>query len=66
MNVALRKPVTSPIPAIDVFPERCEARAILVEACLLDLHEAVDGLQEAAERTGLIDETGQDAAADDG
>jgi hypothetical protein len=51
----------TPVPAIDVFRERCEARAILVEACALDLHEAGDGLQEAAVATGLVDEIGQDA-----
>lgn len=47
--------------AVDIFRERCEARAILVEACLLDLQDAVDGLQEAAEKTGLVKELGQDA-----
>jgi hypothetical protein len=57
----LRKPITSPVPAIDVFQLRCEARAALVEACLLDLHDAVDGLQEAAIATGLVDDIGQDA-----
>ena len=54
-------PLASTRPsAIDIFQERCEARAILVYACLLDLHEAVDGLQEDAERTGLVDDIGQD------
>jgi RecA-family ATPase len=48
------------IPTIDVFRERCEARAILVEACLLDLHTAVDELQTAAIASGLVDEIGQD------
>jgi len=45
----------------DIFRERCEARAILVEACAMDLHSAVDGLQEAAWRTGLAKQIGQDA-----
>jgi hypothetical protein len=58
---ALRKPIANPVPAVDVFRERAEARAILVEACELDLHSAVDGLQEAAVATGLVDEIGQDA-----
>ena len=43
------------IPAIDVFRERCEARAILVEACVYDLQEAVDGLQQAAVESGLVE-----------
>jgi hypothetical protein len=50
-----------PIPAADIFRERCEARAILVNACVYDLQDAVDGLQADAERTGLVDELGQDA-----
>lgn len=58
---ALRKLIASQVPAIYVFRERCEARAILVEACLFDLQEAVDGLQEAAVASGLVDELGQDA-----
>ena len=48
------------IPAIDVFRERCEARAILVEACVYDLQDAVDGLQAAAVATGLVADIGQD------
>jgi hypothetical protein len=52
---------TKMIPAIDVFRERCEARAILVEACLFDLQDAVDGLQRAAVASGLVDGIGQDA-----
>jgi hypothetical protein len=48
-------------PAIDVFRERCQARAILVEACALERHAAVDELQEAAVASGLVDEIGQDA-----
>jgi len=58
---ALRKPTENLIPAEDIFRERCEARAILCEACVYDLIEAVDGLQADAERTGLVDEIGQDA-----
>ena len=44
----------------DVFRERAEARALLYEACLFDLHEAVDVLQQAAEDYGLIAAFGQD------
>lgn len=40
---ALRKPSPAPSP-VEIFNLRCEARAILVEACLFDLQEAVDGL----------------------
>jgi hypothetical protein len=58
---ALRKPVTTLVPAVDIFRERCEARAILVEACLYDLQDAVDGLQADAERTGLVGDSGQNA-----
>ena len=44
----------------DVFRERCEARAILVDAYLLDLQEAVDGLQQAARNYDLIAAFGAD------
>lgn len=60
MNAA-RKLSASPVSAVEVFRERAEARAILVEACLFDLQDAVDGLQEAAVATGLVDEIGRDA-----
>jgi hypothetical protein len=43
------------------FRERCSARALLVAEGVLDLLTAVDELQAAAERTGLIDRIGQDA-----
>ena len=46
---------------IEIFRERCEARAMLVANGLMPLIEAVDGLQAAAERAGLVDELGQDA-----
>jgi hypothetical protein len=58
---AARKLDAIAIPAIDVFREVCEARALLVKACLFDLQDAVDGLQADAERSGLIDDIGQDA-----
>lgn len=60
MSAALKLDA-NPVPAVDIFRERCEARAILVEACLYDLQDAVDGLQADAERTGLIADIGQDA-----
>ena len=43
-----------------VFRERAEARAILVEACLYDFHDAIDGLQADAVRSGLVASIGQD------
>ena len=60
MTAVDRKSAEKLIPAVDIFRERCAARAILVEACLFDLREAVDGLQADAERTGLVDEVGQE------
>jgi hypothetical protein len=47
--------------ALDVFWARCEARAHLYAVGELDLHDAVDVLQEHAVRHGLVDEIGQDA-----
>jgi hypothetical protein len=44
------------------FVARAEARALLWQAGELTLHEAVDELQAAAERHGLIDRIGQDGA----
>jgi hypothetical protein len=48
-----------PITAVEVFAERCEARACLFAAGVFDLHEAVDVLQADAVRGGLVDEIGQ-------
>jgi hypothetical protein len=45
----------------EIFRACCGARAYLYSIGEYDLHEAVDGLQEHAERHGLIDEIGQDA-----
>ena len=61
MTIALRScaPCSTP-SAIDVFRQRCWARAYLVAACELDLHEAIDVLQADAERDGLVAELGQD------
>jgi hypothetical protein len=46
---------------VEVFTARCQARALLFTAGALDLHQAVDVLQDAAERTGLVTSLGQDA-----
>jgi hypothetical protein len=37
-------PSAKSIPAEEIFRERCEARAILYEAAVFDLYEAVDVL----------------------
>jgi hypothetical protein len=47
--------------ALDSFKLRCWARAYLVEHGMMFLQEAVDGLQEPAVSTGLVDLLGQDA-----
>jgi hypothetical protein len=48
------------ISAEDIFCLRCWARATLFAAGEFDLHAAVDVLQEDAERSGLIEQCGQD------
>jgi hypothetical protein len=45
---------------LEVFTARAEARALLWQAGEFDLHQAVDELQTAAERDGLVDRLGQD------
>jgi hypothetical protein len=51
----------SPRPAlIDVLRLRAEARASLVANGYMDLIEAVDGLQQAALKQGLVAQYGQD------
>lgn len=60
MTAAARKQQTRPDP-LAVFIARAEARALLWQAGEYDLHEAVDELQAAAERDGLVAELGQDA-----
>ena len=46
--------------ALEVFIARAAARALLWQAGEFDLHEAVDALQAAAVRDGLVAEIGQD------
>lgn len=48
------------IDPVDVFRARADARALLWRAGEYTLHEAVDELQAAAERTGLVRTIGQD------
>jgi hypothetical protein len=57
---ALAATVTRQADPVGAFRARCEARAMLVDLDMLDLHEAVDELQTAAERDGLVDAIGQD------
>jgi CobQ-like glutamine amidotransferase family enzyme len=53
--------MTKRASAIDVFRERCEARALLFAVGEIDLHAAVDQLQADAMFSGLVSEIGQDA-----
>jgi hypothetical protein len=46
---------------VDVFRLRCAAAGAQVAAGLMDFHQAVDGLQTAAEAYGLVSKIGQDA-----
>ena len=49
------------VDPLDVFIERTWARAYLWHVSEYELAEAVDVLQADAERSGLVDELGQDA-----
>lgn len=61
MNAPAAKPVLAPPSLLDVFQLRCEARALLVRELEMELCDAVDGLQLAAEEYSLIEAIGQDA-----
>jgi hypothetical protein len=67
MTTPLKHPVApARIDAVKAFELRCWARAELWAACAWDgchypLAEAVDPLQRAAERDGLVETIGQDA-----
>ena len=60
MTIAARRIVSAP-SAIEIFLARAEARASLYDAGELDLHNAVDALQETAIAAGLLEQIGQDA-----
>ena len=61
MTTAARsKPAARP-SALAVLVARAEARALLWQAGEFDLQIAVDELQAAAERNGLVAQLGQDA-----
>jgi hypothetical protein len=53
-------PGNNAIDPIEVFRARCEARAHLYGAGILDLHEALDLLHVDAVKTGLVAAIGQD------
>jgi hypothetical protein len=55
------EPVSASPSLLDVFRARCEARALLVREYEMELHDAVDGLQLAAEAYELVHALGQDA-----
>jgi hypothetical protein len=57
---AARAKAPRPSP-LEVFIARAETRAVLWACGEIDLHEAVDELQAAAERDGLVTVLGQDA-----
>ena len=57
---ATREKKQTPAP-LAVFVARCEAQAILAAHGQVELADAVDTLQEAAVRAGLVDELGHDA-----
>jgi hypothetical protein len=59
--VQFETPEDRRVDALLAFVARIEARAILWQAGEFDLQEAVDVLQAAAERDGLVDRVGQDA-----
>jgi hypothetical protein len=60
MTAAAAARVVSGPSALDVFIARSEGRALLWQCGELSLHEAVDALQHAAERDGLVALIGQD------
>jgi hypothetical protein len=49
--------LANPLP---IFIERCQAKALAWHAGEIDLHDAVDQLQQAAEAYGLVIAMGQD------
>jgi len=58
---ALQPTIEGAAATLDVFRLRCWARAKLVEHGMKPLQEAVDGLQDVAVSTELVDLLGQDA-----
>ena len=48
------------VDPVAAFRARCEARAMLVDLNMLELHEAIDQLQADAAASGLVQAIGQD------
>lgn len=61
-ETAIAVEVVRRVDPVTAFRARCEARAMLFAVGMIDLYEAVDVLQMDAERDGLIEQIGQDAA----
>ncbi len=59
-SAAIEQHQSAKASSIEIFRERCEARAQLVANGLMDLQDAVDGLQETAAAQGLVATHGQD------
>jgi hypothetical protein len=60
MTAAARPQPTAVPSALEIFIARAEARALQWQAGEFDLNTAVDELQAAAERDGLVDQISQD------
>jgi hypothetical protein len=61
MMLALRNTEAASVDLVAVFQEQCWARAHLYFEGELDLHDAVDELQNSAMNNGLVAAIGQDA-----
>jgi hypothetical protein len=61
MMLALRNPEAASVDLVAVFQEQCWARAHLYAEGELELHDAVDELQNSAMNNGLVAAIGQDA-----
>jgi hypothetical protein len=57
---AIKQHQSTKATPLEIWIERVEARALLVANSQMDLIEAVDGLQAAAEVQGLVAQFGQD------
>jgi hypothetical protein len=58
--VAAMQAETALVPPLTVLEMRAESRAYLWWKYQIEIHEAVDPLQEFAERSGLVTSHGQD------
>ncbi len=60
MTALLTPAAEQRVDLLDAFIERASARAYLWSLGELTLHEAVDKLQDDAERNGLVERIGRD------